>query len=1164
MQQLGDRLVLSPTDLVGFLHCCHLTRLDTQTAVGKRSRPPRTDGELDVLGRRGGQHEQRVLAKFQQAGLNVDEIPNTGHGAVDLEQAALATRRAMHAGADVIYQATFLNEQWQGRADFLIRVDAPSSLGSFSYEPADAKLARRTRVGALLQLCTYAEQVDRIQGLAPRHLHVLLGNGEHEKFETDDFSAYNRHAKRRLERFVASELDVYPNKINHCEICRWQEHCDVLRRGDDHLSLVARMTVGQIHRLNQAGIGTVNALAQCEPTQSVRGIGSSTLTRHVAQARLQVNERNTGKRTFELLEPSGPRRGLQLLACPSAGDLFFDMEGDPFEGEYGIEYLFGAVEVDLGTGDLGTGDLGTGDMDTGVYRSWWAHDSHVEQQAFEQFVDYVMARLAQYPDMHIYHYAPYETSALKRLMSHYGTRETEIDLLLRGRVFVDLYQVVRQGLLVSAESYSIKQLEPFYMAHRQTEVVSGAESIVHYERWLETDDQSILDDIEKYNEDDCVSTFLLRQWLEARRGEAESQFGSLDRPGSESNLPSEAQQQVDAETDVLFAQLVDGVADQAEERSSEQQAQWLLAYMLAWHRRESKPDWWAYFSRIDLTDEELLDDREALSGLSYLGEVERIKQSIVHRYQFDVAQEFKIGLHKNVVDPRTAKPCGEVMAVDDVLGLIDLKRAASSTAPHPTSVIPDSPITAPQQAKAMRRIAEAVCLSGVDGSGPYRAIRDLLLRRPPRLQGGVVYRGDVDVDGTLVARQTAVVLDHGCFAVQGPPGAGKTYTGSQLMLDLVAQGRTVGVTASSHKVIANLLSQVISCAHERGMTPRILQKISNDDEACSALDDQHVTTSNKVIEDALRAGDVDIVAGTPFLFCRAEFDSCFDALVVDEAGQLSLANVCAVGTAAKNLVLLGDPQQLAQPSRGIHPPGTGRSALAHLLADHATMPLDLGVFLAKTRRMHPDVCGFISERFYEGRLTSIDKCANQRVHGDDGWSGAGLRFVPVSHSGNRNASAEEAACVLKIVDSLLGRHWTDSEGELKSITRADVLVVAPYNAHVAKLSSMLPPGVRVGTVDKFQGQEAVATIYSLAASSPHDVPRGMEFLFSPNRLNVAISRARVLSVVVASPRLLDAQCRSPRQLRMANALCRYVEIAEIAENSRLKGSPRVTKGSRGG
>ena len=1032
----------------------------------------------------------------------------------------------MRSGADVIYQATFFHGRWRGQADFLERVESPSELGDYSYEVMDTKLARHAKVGAILQTSNYSEHVTRLQGAKPERMHLILGDRTRLSYLVSDFGAYYRAVKRRLEGIVDKGHQpgtTYPDPVAHCAMCDWVEQCVERRIADDHLSLVAGMGRHQIERLREHGVTTLAGLGALDAT-TVSGIGNQTLTKLHNQARLQLSQRETGEVSFELLPHEGDKRGLAALPEPSPGDLFFDMEGDPYVGVHGIEYLFGVTEL-------------VGDEQK--YTAFWGHDDAGEKRAFEQFVDLVMQRLAADPALHIYHYAPYEPTAMKKLAGRHATRETELDALLRGGVFVDLYRVVRQGIRTSQDSYSIKKLEPFYMGQRETEVVGGAQSIEAYEEWLETTDQSILDDIEAYNRDDCESTLHLRNWLEDRRAEAVQQFGDIPRPSEDDKAPSAQVSELDAAIGELNNALTGDVPETG--ATSVQHGRWLLAKLLEWHRRENKSEWWRHFELQDMTDDELFEDREALAGLEYEGVVGTVKRSQVHRYRFDPEQDHKMGVG-NQADPRSGKGV-TVVALDDEQGTIDIKRGVGSDAEHPRSLVPPKPRGDSEQQRALIALGRWVADNGIDSPGKFRAVRDLLLCDPPRLQSGNSLASVVaGADGPSEATCTVVGdLEQSCLAVQGPPGSGKTYTGADLVLSLVASGKRVGITATSHKVIGNLLDEVAKHATKQGALVRMMQK-ADQSNRCSSPQVESVD-SNDAVEKALTDNAVDVVGATAWLFSREAFREAFDVLVVDEAGQMSLADVLAVGTATRSLVLLGDPQQLAQPSKGVHPEGAGTSALAHLLGGHATMPRDLGLLLDRTWRMHPEVCRFISDRFYESRLQSVPECAKQSIEGHDEWGGVGMRYVAVDHKDNRTSSPEEAATIAEGVSALVGRPWTNLEGETTPITLDDVLIVTPYNAQVSLLKRSLPEGARVGTVDKFQGQEAAVVLYSLAASSPEDISRGMEFLYSLNRTNVALSRARCLAVLVCSPALMTIACRTPAQARLANSLCSFVEVA---------------------
>lgn len=1104
MHLIDGRLILSASDLTGFLECPHLTQQELAATRGEAVRPERDDPELELLARHGTAHEVAHLDAYSSAGRSVVRIETAGASLVAYGEARERTFAEMRAGVDVIYQAVLFDGRWLGYADFLERVDAPSDLGAYSYEIVDTKLARSAKAAALLQTSLYSELLAGMQGIAPEWMHLALGDGTRPRFRVADYRAYLHHAKARLESVTAATpIKTYPEPVDHCGVCRWQEVCEQRWRGDDSLVLVAGLQRSQARKLDAVGVNTVAGLATTANDLGASGIGASTLARLRKQATLQLQERETGRPVYELLPPERPELGLALLPAPDDADLFFDMESDPWAEDGGLEYLFGVVELDGGNPK---------------FEPFWAHDRAQEKKAFEEFIDLVIARLDAHPDMHVYHYAPYEPSALKRLMGRHGTREAEVDRLLRGEVLVDLYRVVRQSLLASRESYSLKDIEALYMGERQDTISEAGSSIVAYEKWIETRDQAILDAIAAYNEQDCRSTWLLRRWLEQRRPEAEKKFGIvIPRPVVQPSEPSPELKEWERDIEALSDRLTAG-APLAPPRSERVvSARWLLGQQLWWHRREQKSDWWGFYERLKMTEEELIADSESIGGLAYVGEVGKVKQSVLHRYRFP-AQDHKVAVGTPPVDPRTKKSAGEVHAVDNVEGWIDLRRGKGSLVPHPTALIPPTPIEDRVLRDAIRRVAESVAANGIEGEGPYRAVRDLLLLAPPR-------------------------VDDSYLAIQGPPGTGKTTLGAEMVVDRIMAGRRVGVTAISHKVIGNLLDAVSREAERRGYRLRAIQKASPEQRCSSKI--VECTDSNQDVDDALAAGEVDLVAGTGWLFARDEIEGKLDDLFIDEAGQMSLANVIAASTCASNLVMLGDPNQLAQPSKGSHPEGADLSALDHVLDGAQTIPDDRGRFLATTWRMHPDVCRFISEIAYENRLESAPECARQGVGGAGELAGTGLRYRPVTHAGNRTSSVEEAGMVADTFKDLLGRLWTDRDGKVRPLTANDILVVAPYNAHVALLTLRLPPGARVGTVDKFQGQEAPVVIYSMATSSPAEAPRGIDFLYSLHRLNVAISRAQGMAIQICSPALLDVKAHTPLQMRLANALCRLVEVVEM-------------------
>src|SRR2546425_3627902 len=770
MQFLDGQLIVSPSDLTGFLECEHLTQQELAAARGEIERPERKDPELEVLTRRGLEHEARHLASLRTGHRRVVEFPFPDGTTARLTQAHAQTVTAMSEGVDVIYQGTFFDGRWRCHPDFLLRVDRPSKLGAYSYEVADAKLARKAKAAAVLQCCVYAEQVAAVQGAEPEHITLILGDGTEEELRLKDYAAYYRSVKRQFEQVVFPSLcgegqsdGTYPDPVDHCRICRCIDVCELRRRQDDHLCLVAGMRRDQTRRLNLAGIKTVTELGASPIDQPVHGINEMALARLRQQARLQVQERHSDTLPFELLPPLGEHLGFQALPAPTPDDVFFDMEGDPFVGDNGIEYLFGIWEaVAL-----------NGEGREGVHHTFWGHDPDEEKRGFEQVVDFLIDRLNRNPDLHIYHYAPYEPNALKWLASTYATREAEVDRLLRGRVLVDLYRIGRQSVRIGTESYSLKELESLYRGKRLTEIVDAAGSIVAYEDWLESRDQRLLDEIARYNEDDCLSTAQLRDWLEARRLEAIAQYGEIPRPGPEEVEPSEILRNIDERTAALVDRLLEGVAEAEDDRSKEQQARYLLAHSLNWHRREGKSEWWEYYRKCSLTDEQLVEDREAIGAIEFRGEVRPENRSNVFRYWFDPNQEYKIGVGDQPHDPRREAGAGEVVAIDPIEGWIEVSRGVKSESPHPTSLIPASPFGTKEQRDALMRLGQRVADHGFPGTGPYRSARDLLCLEAPRIDG--VIEGAPLVQAGERAKDVALLvaprLNDAYFAVQGPPGS---------------------------------------------------------------------------------------------------------------------------------------------------------------------------------------------------------------------------------------------------------------------------------------------------------------------------------------------------------------------------------------------------------
>ena len=1128
-------LVLSATDLANFLGCRHKTALDMAVAYGKRDRPFIDDPLLKALWERGLEHERRYVASLRADAVSIVDFSSIG----DPEEQIKETREAMAKGVGVIVQGALADGHWLGRPDVMCRVPRRSVLGDWSYEISDTKLAKETKAGTILQLGLYSEMLGVTQEVRPEFFHVITPNpvGPKETYRVDDYAAYFRLIRTKMLVAVGDGYEAlveanYPEPVIHCEVCQWSGDCAKRRRADDHLSLVAGISRIQRQELALRSVATVRELATLPVPIAFKPKRGSRegFARVREQARVQVESRGSAVPKFELL-PLQPERGLCRLPEPTPGDLFVDLEGDPMAVEGGREYLFGVAR------------------DDGSYESAWALTERDERRAFEWLMDLVAAATREHPAMHVYHYAPYEPSAFKRLMGRYATREPELDAMLRSGRFIDLYAVVHQAMRVGIEKYSVKSLEPLYGFVRGVALSDANRSLraMEYALQMNVVDElpsGVRPSIEGYNRDDCVSTLRLRNWLEEVRAERVRIGDAIPRAVLADGDPSPELDERAKRVEALRSRLLAGIPDVAGDRNTEQQGRWLLAFMLDYHRREDKATWWEYYRLCELPEEELFDERGALAGMTFvervgpvIGKKGKPTRSVIDRYSFP-EQECDID-RGDELKRQNRRGFGVVEDIDRTRRTIDVRKGPSMVDVHPSSVFAFTHVSSDVIEDALHRIGDDVASS----SGGFGAARALLGRDRPRLRQ-MEFRqnsGEAELDFAI---RIAGNLDATVLPIQGPPGAGKTHCGARMICALVKDGKRVGITANSHKVIQHLLAKTAEAAKELGIVLRLGHK-NGEEPTPGGESGLCEFGSNEEALAALRDGGIDVLGATSWLWSREDAVSSVDVLFVDEAGQMALANAVAVSQAANSIVLLGDPQQLEQPRKGSHPDGVGVSALDHLLGEARTIPRDRGIFLPVTWRLAPDICKFTSEQFYDDRLSPRAGLDRLALIGAEGVPSSWLAVVEVDHEGNRNASDEEAEAVARIVRLLLGgARWIDGEGEEHPIGQRDILVVAPYNAQVARLSVRLAEtGVGVGTVDKFQGQEAPVVIYSMATSRPEDAPRGMEFLFSLNRLNVATSRAKCLAIVVASPFLFEPDCHSPRQMKLANALCRFRELA---------------------
>ena len=822
-------------------------------------------------------------------------------------------------GADAIVQGALEDGNWYGRPDVLLKIEAPSAFGDWAYEVADTKLARETRGGTILQLGLYSEMLARIQGRRPERFYVVTPDTAapvHE-YRVDDYAAYFRLIRGRLEETVGEDDEVlaaanYPEPVDHCDVCPWSSVCSKKRRADDHLSLVAGISRLQRRELESRDIPTLAALAEMPlplAFKPKRG-AAATFERVREQARVQLIARETQQPVFEVIQPIEPEKGLCRLPEPSPRDLFLDLEGDPFAGEGGREYLFGIVSL--------------GDGGEPVYRAFWAETEQEERAAFDSIMSLIMDAWDSDPGAHVYHYAPYEPSAFKRLSCRYAIREQDVDRLLRAGRFVDLYHVVRQGLRAGVERYSIKNMEQFYGFARSVQLLDANRSLRVIEQALELGRLDIVTPevrsaVEGYNADDCISTLRLRDWLETQRTSLITLRIDVPRPDPKEADASEALNERQQRVEALRATLLAGTPAVAADRTPEHWARWRLAYLLDWHRREDKAVWWEYYRLVEMPEEDLFDEPAAVAGLGFLETIEIVLNKKTHKPTGSVVDRYVYPLQEmeihggDDVKLKDGTTFGKVVGADRTARTLDVRKGKTQADRHPTALFAHSRAPIETLEASISRVGEAFA-NGAPGS----LVRRLLQGDPPVLRSGA-FSGVSGESAVDYAVQIAGDLDEAVLAIQGPPGTGKTYCGAQMICRLVADGKRVGVTGPSHKVIRNLLDEVAKASAKNGIETKLAQKVKESEDVSDISGAVVEITKNAEALGLLQEGTSNVLGGTAWLWADPDFAQAVDVLFVDEAGQMPLANVLAVAQAAGSIVLLGDPQQLEQPKKGVTP-----------------------------------------------------------------------------------------------------------------------------------------------------------------------------------------------------------------------------------------------------
>ena len=1092
MQHRKDGSFLySPSDLVTFLECSHTTFLSSKGESTSKN----NDAFNALLKQKGFEHEQSYLQTLRDQGLSVVEIAKD----VKLAARVQATTQALRNGADVIFQAVLHDGCWRGDTDLLLKCNTPSKLGNHSYEVLDAKLARSPEPKHIIQLCAYSKLLEKLQGVRPVKMHLLTGDDNKHSFKVSDYFYYYRWAKKRFMDYVQRiPKQSYPQPCNHCKICHWKEHCDAQWQRDNHLSLIADISKAQHDKLVAAGITSVAQLAAIPEGHHI----AKTFAQLREQASLQTYKQTTGKNKYKILDKS-EGKGFSRIPPPQPGDLFFDVEGDPLCPQ-GLVYLFGIYYLDAEQNEN--------------FKPFWAHDHEQEKEAFCQLMQFFVKHLEQHPKAYIYHYSHCETTELKRLAGRYAAYEEQLDNLLRADKFIDMYVVVREGIRISEPRYSLKNLETFYMPKRAETVTTAADSVVAYNKWLVTKDDCYLKEIADYNEQDCKSTKLLRDWLIKIAGGVSFTDDASDESDKESTDKQERK-----ERELEYEEYCQRLQASSAQSSAVRER---IMHLLEFHRREDKPQWRRILARRNKSLQELIDDSECIANLKQYGERQKEKNSWLYTYKFP-SQEYKLKVGDKVLDASTKwDNAGKIHTLDEDKQQVQLKH--TKHLPSELAIGSGRPFPTKDQRAALYHLADRL-LTDTN----YTGVEIELLQKAKPRTSFVTHR-------TLQTKVLQAVsgLEQSYLFIQGPPGTGKTQIAAETVAELLKQGKKIGISANSHKVIHNLLERIEEIAKQRGISFHGIKKASKNNSE-SFFENEAFIVNKEKTEDI--TADAGLFAGTSWLFTNKKFCVELDYLFIDEASQVALADVLAMSRCAQNIVLIGDQMQLGQPIQGTHPGESGLSVLEFLQGESATIAATQGVFLNKTYRLRPSICKFISNVFYDSRLQTEASTSTRSLHlqGVANLPDDGIAVVPAEHDGCGQKSEAEGEIIRNMFDELLGKPCHDGE-KVRALTVEDILVIAPYNVQVNYLRSQLRPGARVGTIDKFQGQEALVVLISMTTSSAEYLPRNIEFLFSPNRLNVALSRAQCLAVVALSPQLLSIPCRKVEQLQLVNNFCRLM------------------------
>lgn len=1056
------------------------------------------DPFLQIISSKGEDHEKSILDELFE-NMNVVSIENSDKGSMEQQTIDL-----MKKGTDVIYQGSLSNENFYGRPDFLIKNNTKSKLGNYSYEIWDAKLSRSIKPEHIIQLCCYSDMLFEITGSLPEIAFIITGDKNKEKIRLNDYFSFYALVKKNFLKIQNTKLTCPPNPSDYSNWGKFSDHASMVLKEQDALHQIADIKNSQIHKFNDVGIFTISELLENNAIKPLK-MERRVFDRIKRQAKLQKTSQTNKKICYEVIENDDFNTGFYVLPEKSKNDIYFDLESNPLNHEFVLHYLWGVSHED----------------DDDGFKCWWAHNKNEMRDAFSDFIDWSYERWLRDKTMHIYHYGHFETTTIKSLMGEFGIKETKIDNLLRNGVFVDLHRIIKQSLCIGVEGYGLKKLEPLFRDNRINDVQSGQDSTVQYEAWsIKQDgrdhkDSLILREIWDYNKEDCDSLIILATWLR----NIQHQHNLHPIPKSFNDKIKESE-----DIEVLLEELLFNVKDSQNKPFGK-----LLANLSLYHKRENKPVFWRMFDRLESTDEDLIGDLDSLGSLKSTGKIIDItSRSKGYEYSFDKNQETKLKKGDQAIVKQIPSVNTTIYDINPAKGTCVLK-TTSGEMPNLISLVPFNVVNPGVIEKSIENTATTYIQSGKIKP----CLENYLSRSRPRLkiddEIDLSKWGENPLEACL---KITTNLNNGYLCIQGPPGTGKTYVGSKLIASLVNRGYKIGVASNSHKAIDNLLQSVVKDLDDQNIEGKIcrINKGFEPFYESSKRIEQYKSASNVSFKKEFK-----VFGGTAWTFSSPIFQDQLDYLFIDESGQVSLANLVGMSSSTDNLILMGDQMQLSQPTIGTHPENTGLSSLSYLLRDKPTIPPDIGILLPNTYRLHPDICNFVSKNVYEGRISAIEQNAKRiisPIENSKFLQPSGIKYIELDHSGNEQASYEEVEVIKKITDELLQstkKGYIDSE-----INEDDILIISPYNHQTRILQDNLGSKYQIGTVDKFQGRQAPVVIISMASSDIESSPRGIEFLFEKNRLNVAITRALSLAIVVGSKNLISYNNSNVNRMQLTN------------------------------